>query len=64
MALLAAYMLWKKDAEPLEDYLDGVFADAAATTVMADSEDVAGFNVFAERFEKALAVERAAVETM
>ena len=64
MALLAAYMRWKKQDEPLEDYLDGVFADAEATTVMADSEDAAGFDAFVKRFEKALAVERAAVETM
>lgn len=64
MALLAAYLLWKREGETLEDYLDGVFASAESTTVMADNEDVAGFDAFVKRYEKALAVERAAVETM
>ena len=63
MALLAAYMLWKKDSETLEDYLDGrVFAGAVSTTLMADETDIAGFNAFLARYKGAFAVEQAAVD--
>ena len=62
MALLAAYMLWKKDGETLEDYLDGrVFAGAVSTTLMADEADIAGFNAFLARYKGAFAAEQAAV---
>ena len=65
MALLAAYRLWKEEGETLEDYLDNkVFANAKATTLMADDELIAGFNAWVDRYEKALPAERAAVETM
>ncbi|MBR3503342.1 MAG: FGGY-family carbohydrate kinase [Clostridia bacterium] len=65
MALLAAYMLWKKDGQPLEDYLEeNVFAGAKSSTLSADENDVAGFQRFLERYRKALPVEKAAIETM
>ena len=65
MALLAAYMLWKDESESLPDYLDSkVFAGASSATLMADASDVAGFNSFLERYRKALAVEKCAVEVM
>ena len=65
MALLGAYMLWKDPGETLPDYLDRkVFADARSTTLMADESDIRGFNVFLERYKKALPMERKAVETM
>ena len=65
MALLCAYMLWKEDGESLSDYLDNkVFANAPSSTVMADDRDREGFALFLERYRKALAMERAAVDTL
>ncbi len=65
MALLAAYMLWRDAGESLPDYLDGkVFAGAGASTLTADEADRAGFTAFLERYKRALAVERCAVEVM
>ena len=65
MALLAAFMLWKDEGESLPDYLDDkVFADAKATTLMADAADVEGFNAFLARYKKALPLERKATEVL
>ncbi len=65
MALLAGYAAWKKGGESLEDYLDAkVFADAKKITVNASAEDVDGFKAFLAKYEKALKVERAAVEVL
>ncbi|MBQ9493407.1 MAG: FGGY-family carbohydrate kinase [Oscillibacter sp.] len=65
MALLAAYMLRRKEGESLADYLDKrAFANAKTSALMADTSDVEGFSAFLERYKKALPVERAAVETM
>ena len=65
MALLAAYMLWKDEDETLPDYLDNrVFADAKSSTLMADSTDVAGFNVFLTRYKKALPMEQIALNVL
>ena len=61
MALLAAYMLWKDEAQPLEEYLDHVFSAVKSTTLMADEADIEGFNVFLARYKAALPVEMAAV---
>ena len=65
MALLGAYMLWREDGESLPDYLDHkVFAGANSVAVMADETDMEGFRRFLERYKKALAVERTAVENL
>ena len=65
MALLAAFMLWKKDGQPLEDYLENkVFAGAKSATLMAGEEDVAGFQRFLERYQAALPVEKAAIAAL
>ena len=65
MALLAAYMLWKDDDDTLEDYLDNkVFAEAMASTLVADASDIAGFNVFLSRYKKAMPLERTATEVI
>ena len=65
MALLAAYMLWREEGETLPDYLDHrVFADAKTTTLMADREDVDGFNEFLARYQKAFSVEKLATEVL
>ncbi len=65
MALLAAYRIWAAPGERLEDYLERkVFARAKVTGLTADESDVAGFAGFLERYRRALAVERTAVETV
>ncbi len=63
MALLAGYMLWKKEKEELAEYLDNkVFADAVSTTLMASNEEIDGTNKFISKYIMALPVERVAVE--
>ena len=65
IALLAAYMLHKNDAEPLEDYLSSkVFAGEDVTTIAPDQADVEGFNAFMERYKEGLVIERAAVDAL
>jgi sugar (pentulose or hexulose) kinase len=65
IALLAAYMLLKKNSEPLEAYLsDKVFAGEKGTTIAPDSGDVAGFLTFMERYAKGLVIERIAVDVL
>ena len=62
MAVLAAYACCRAagDTAALEDYLNAkVFANASGTTLAPDPEGVAGFKVYMERFEKALAGEKA-----
>ena len=66
MAVLADY-LWhtNEDKSNLADYLDGrVFAGASSTTESPDSDDVAGFEEFFERFRKGLPVEQAAINAV
>ena len=63
IALLAAYRIWKKPEETLEDYLDKrVFAGKKGSRIEPDSRDVAGFEAFMKRYQEGLAVEQAAVE--
>jgi sugar (pentulose or hexulose) kinase len=65
IALLAAYMLYKAENEPLEAYLsDKVFAGQRGMTIAPDQKDVDGFLAFMERYEKGLAIERAAVDRL
>ena len=65
MALLAAYTVWKKDGQPLEDYLENVvFAGAKSSTLMADEKDIQGFAAFLEKYKAALAVEKAAIASL
>jgi sugar (pentulose or hexulose) kinase len=65
MALLAAYMLWKNENENLPDYLDRrVFADARSTTLMADDDEVSGFDRFLAGYKKALPMEKCATEVL
>ena len=65
MALLGAYMLWRDEGETLEDYLDHkVFADAKASTLMAEPGDIEGFSAFLSRYRKALPVEKTATELL
>ena len=55
----------KKADETLEDYLDKrVFASAKIETLMADKADIEGFSAFLEDYKKALAVDKAAVDSV
>ncbi len=65
IALLASYMVNKKDGETLDAFLDNsVFAGDAGVEMAPDAEDVAGFNAFIETYKAGLPIERAAVETL
>ena len=65
MALLAAYMLWHDEGEPLEDYLDEkVFAGSASTTLTAEPGEIAGFDAFLARYKAALPLEKLATEVI
>lgn len=65
IALLASYMANKDENETLEDFLGKkVFSGMRMHTVTPDPSDVAGFNEFMKRYERGLAVERAAVENL
>jgi sugar (pentulose or hexulose) kinase len=65
IALLASYMLYKADKEPLETYLsNSVFAGENSTTIVPDPRDVEGFMAFMERYKKGLVIERAAVDAL
>lgn len=63
MALLAAFGCGRSGEQSLSDYLqEKVFADVEVETVSPDPEDVAGFQVFLDRYQHGLAIERAAVD--
>ncbi len=65
MALLASYMLNKEEGETLADYLaDKVFAGNKGTKMDPDPKDVEGFEVFANRYVKGIAIEKAALENL
>lgn len=62
MALLASYVVLKGN-ESLEDFLDNrVFKDCSIKTIMADDEDVKGFDKYLEDYKKVLKIERYALE--
>lgn len=62
MALLASYMLNKKEGEPLADYLSNrVFAGNKGTKMEPRPEDVEGFEIFTQRYVKGVAIEKAAL---
>ena len=63
MAVLAAYMNEKAEAESLPEYLSNrIFAGQTGTTIAPKPEDVAGFDVFIEKYKSTLPAEKAAVE--
>ena len=65
MALLAAYMLNKGENEKLEDYLtQKVFAGSKGSKMDPVPEDVAGFEVFTERYVKGMPIQVAAIENL
>lgn len=65
IALLAAYLIDHKPNETLEDYLDHrIFKELSGETVQPDAKDMAGFQVFKERYKAGLAIETAAIAAM
>ena len=65
MAILAGYMQNKCKGETLDNYLNNrVFKNAKSTTVKPDAADVKGFEEYMKLYNKALAVEKAAVENI
>lgn len=65
MALLASYMLNKEKGETLADYLsERVFAGNKGSKMEPKQEDVEGFETFARRYGKGIAIEKAAAEAL
>lgn len=65
IALLASYMLHKKEKETLDCFLkEQVFHGEIGSQIQPDAADVAGFEVFIKRYHAGLAVERAAVDNL
>ena len=64
IALLAAYLVDRKEGETLDEFLDNrVFAGNEGSTLNPEPEGVKGFNEFMDRYLKGLPIERAAVES-
>ena len=64
IALLAAYLVDRKDGETLDEFLDNrVFAGNEGSTLDPEPEGVKGFNEFMDRYLTGLPIERAAVES-
>mgnify|MGYP000613965202 FL=1 len=65
IALLASYMLNKKENQPLDAFLsEEVFHGKTGVRMEPNAEDVAGFDAFIQRYKECLTVERAAVESL
>ncbi len=65
IALLAAYLVDRKDDETLEAYLENrIFADMSGDTITPEPDEIKGFETFTERYEKGLDIEKAAVASM
>ena len=65
VALLAAFLLQKREGETLEKFLsEKVFAGKAGVKTEPDPKDVEGFKQFMKRYAAGLAIERAAIENL
>ena len=63
IALLADYMVYRKNNETLEDYLqDHIFNGMKQLTVSPDPKDEEGFNAYMDRFVSCLPAQKAAGE--
>ena len=63
IALLALYIVAKKDGQSLPDYLDNeIYAGATGSELCATAEDMDGFAKFMKKYCAGLAVEKAAVD--
>ncbi len=65
IALLAAYLIDRKEGEKLENYLEErIFGELSGETIEPYKEDVDGFRTFMERYKAGLAIEKAAISSM
>lgn len=65
MALLASYMVKKDGGETLEHYLsEKVFGGETGFVMQPDAADTEGFDEYIKAYRRALAAEKAAVESM
>ena len=65
IALLASYMVNKKDGETLDDFLaDEVFHGETGVEMQPDPKDVEGFDEYLKRYQAGLPIERAAVDSL
>ena len=65
MAILANYLITKKEGESLESYLENrVFAGQEGVTLAPDPENVAGFEAFKERYVAGLPIVREATRSL
>lgn len=65
IALLAAYLIDKKDDEKLEDYLETkIFKNLSGDTLYPDEKDIEGFGVFMKHYILGLPIEKSAIENM
>ena len=62
IALLASYMVNKKDDETLQEYLHMVFNSETISTIQPDPSDVSGFEKFIQRYKHGLPIESAAID--
>ena len=63
IALLASYRVNNSDYEALADFLENhVFAGNTGVEIAPTAEDVAGFNIYIDNYNRGLAIEKAAVE--
>jgi sugar (pentulose or hexulose) kinase len=64
IALLASYLIHKKEGESLGDFLEEqVFAGNEGSTLAPNPEGVEGFRAFMDRYKKGFPIERAAVDS-
>lgn len=65
IALLASYMLYKKEGQTLPEYLEKeVFAGNIGEKMEPVESDAEGFEIFADRYKRGLAIEQAALENL
>lgn len=64
-ALLAAYLCLREQGESLDAFLSNrVFSDVRCNTVLPNEEDAKGFERYIKQYQKGLAVEKFAAETI
>lgn len=65
IALLAAFLIDRKPGEKLEDYLEKrIFGELSGETILPDEKDAKGFQVFMERYQAGLSIEKQAIDVM